>query len=174
MIAVRPVTAGRGPEPTSRVVPRWLAPTALGLSSLGLVLGLYLTYEHLTQNATLACATTGTINCQKVTESPWSTFVGIPVAVLGVVFFVVMLALCRPRRFREGGRGSDVLRLGWCALGLGFALYLVWAELFHIGAICLWCTGVHVVTFLLFATLLFGQILIEPGRGRPPAAEANG
>ncbi len=147
-----------------RTVPGWLVPTALGLSAIGLLLGVYLTYEHFTQNATLACSTTGTINCQKVTESPWSSFLGVPVAVLGVLFFVVMLALCQPRLFRVDTRRWDAVRLGWSAIGLAFALYLVWAELFHIGAICLWCTGVHVVTFLLFVALLFGQALVEPTR----------
>ena len=32
-------------------------------------------------------------------------------------------------------------------LGIGFVLYLVSAELLEIKAICLYCTGVHVVTF---------------------------
>ena len=36
------------------------------------------------------------------------------------------------------------------------------AELFQIHAICLWCTGVHILTFLLFVTLLFGLVLSEP------------
>jgi uncharacterized membrane protein len=145
-----------------RTVPGWLAPATLGLSVLGLLVALYLTYEHFTQNATLACSASGVVNCQKVTESPWSTFVGVPVAVLGVVFFAVMALLCRPRLFHAAGRSWDVVRLAWCGVGLAFALYLVWAELFHIGAICLWCTAVHVVTFLLFVALLFGQVLIEP------------
>ncbi len=152
-----------GPTPApQRVVPRWLPPSALTLSGLGLALGVYLSYEHFTRNATLACAANETINCQKVTESAWSTFMGVPVAVLGVVFFLVMLVLCRPGLFRVDTKVWDLVRLGWCATGLAFALYLVWAELFHIGAICLWCTGVHVVTFLLFVVLLFGQTLIGP------------
>ncbi len=29
-------------------------------------------------------------------------------------------------------------------------LYLLYAELFQIGSICLYCTSVHVITFLLF------------------------
>ena len=42
------------------------------------------------------------------------------------------------------------------------ALYLVWAELFRIHAICLWCTVVHVLTFALWVAVLFGQILSGP------------
>jgi uncharacterized membrane protein len=33
-------------------------------------------------------------------------------------------------------------------------LYLVYAELFRIGAICLWCTAMHVTAVCLFAVVL--------------------
>ncbi|MEO7061982.1 MAG: vitamin K epoxide reductase family protein [Lapillicoccus sp.] len=146
----------------ARVLPSWFVPTALGLSVIGTLLAAYLTFEHFTQNATLACSTTATINCQKVTESQWSSFLGIPVALLGLGFFLSMVVLCSPRLMRAPGRRWDALRLAWCGIGLVFALYLVFAELYHIHAICLWCTGVHVVTLLLLITLVFGTLLIEP------------
>ena len=38
---------------------------------------------------------------------------------------------------------------------MGFVLYLIYAELIQIGAICLWCTSVHVATFLIFALIVF-------------------
>jgi len=40
-------------------------------------------------------------------------------------------------------------------VGILFVLYLVYAELFSIGAICLWCTSVHVITFALFVLIMF-------------------
>lgn len=145
-----------------RVLPGWFVPTALGLAVLGTLLSAYLTFEHYTQNKTLACSATATVNCAKVTESQWSSFLGIPVALLGLGFFVVMVVLCQPRLMRAPGRLWDAVRLALAGIGLAFALYLVFAELFHIGAICLWCTGVHIVTFLLLLTLIFGQLLAEP------------
>jgi uncharacterized membrane protein len=36
-------------------------------------------------------------------------------------------------------------------------IYLVYAELFQINAICLWCTTVHVVTFALFVAVLMAE-----------------
>lgn len=145
-----------------RVVPRWLAPTVLVWCVLGLVVSIYLTYEHLTGSTTLACPTTGTVDCAKVTSSAWSSILGIPVAPLGVVFFAVMLGLCLPGVLRRPSRMLDAARLGFCAVGLLMALYLLWAELFQVHAICLWCTGVHVLTFLLFATLLLGSVYVQP------------
>jgi uncharacterized membrane protein len=41
-------------------------------------------------------------------------------------------------------------RLALAVIGMGMVLYLLYSELFSIKAICLWCTGVHVVTFLVF------------------------
>lgn len=147
---------------TTRRLPSWLMPVSLGLSVLGLLVSAYLTFEHFTQNATLACSATATVNCQKVTESQWSSFLGIPVAVLGLVFFASMVVLCLPATYRRSQKGLDLLRLAWCAVGLCFALYLVFAELYHIHAICLWCTGVHVITFVLLIALIFGQLLAQP------------
>lgn len=34
-------------------------------------------------------------------------------------------------------------------------LWLVYVEIFKVDAICLWCTGVHVVTLLLLVTILW-------------------
>lgn len=148
-----------GPQAPER--PSWLIPTSLVLAVLGLLVSVYLTYEHFTGNTSLACPATGGFDCVKVTTSEWSSIFGIPVAVLGLVFFVVTLGLCLPSVWRKPGRQLDRIRLAWLAIGLVTALYLVWAELFRIHSICLWCTGVHVITFLLLIVVLFGQILSD-------------
>ena len=36
-------------------------------------------------------------------------------------------------------------------------LYLVWAELFRVNAICLWCTAVHLIAVALFIVVVLGQ-----------------
>ncbi len=150
------------PVRAGRVRPGWLAPVSVGLVVVGLIVSVYLTFEHFTANATLACSIGGVVDCAKVTTSAWSTFMGVPVALLGLVFFVVALGLCLPSVWRRPEPWLDAVRLAWLTIGLGMALYLVWAELYRIHAICLWCTAVHVVTFLLWIVVLFGQILSGP------------
>ena len=145
--------------------PTWLVPVSLGLSVAGLAVSAYLTFEHFTDNSTLACSVGGVVDCAKVTTSAWSYVLGIPVAVLGLLFFVVTTALCLPRAWRSSAAWLDPTRLGWLTVGLGMALYLVWAELYRIHAICLWCTAVHVITFVLWMVVLFGQILSPPASG---------
>ena len=41
--------------------------------------------------------------------------------------------------------------------GAAMVLYLVYVELFRIGAICLWCTAMHVTAVCLFGVILGGR-----------------
>jgi uncharacterized membrane protein len=142
-------------------------PVVLGslvLTLAGLGVSAYLTYEHLTQGATLACPDTGVINCVKVTSSAYSALLGVPVAVLGLIFFAVMTTLCLPSAWRSARAWLHGTRLAAAAAGVVFVLYLVWAELYRIDAICLWCTVVHLITLALFALLAFSYAAQPPGQ----------
>jgi len=72
----------------------------LAVSVAGLAVAAYLTYEHFTAGSTLACPDTGVVNCAKVTSSQYSKLFGIPVALLGLAFFVGMTALSVPPMWR--------------------------------------------------------------------------
>ena len=130
----------------------------LGLASLlvalvGLAVAIYLTIEHYTASTTLACPENAVLNCQKVTTSKWSHVGPIPVAVLGLVYFVVMVGLCLPIAWRV----PQLLTVRVAAAGIGVltALGLVWIELFKVDAICLYCTAVHVCSLLLLGSVLW-------------------
>jgi uncharacterized membrane protein len=121
---------------------------------LGLGVAGYLTFEHYTSSSTLACSDKGAINCLKVTTSSYSKVLGVPVALLGLVFFVAMTVLCLPQLWRSKQDIVRRVRLAAASVGVLSVLYLVWVELFKVDAICLWCTGVHVLTFVLFALIM--------------------
>jgi uncharacterized membrane protein len=148
------------------IVPRWLPATSLALVIIGLALSAYLTYEHYSASATLACSDNGVVNCLQVTTSAQSKVFGIPVALLGLLYFVAMLPACLPVAWRSR---SPWLRNGRTIagiVGIGFVFYLLYSELFTIGKICLYCTGVHVVTVALFAVVAFGQASISAPEDR--------
>ena len=147
-------TPGRGSAPAG--APRWARVWSLVLSVAGLLVSAYLTVEHYTASTTLACPETGVVNCQKVTSSAQSSFVGIPVALLGLLFFVAMVAATLPAAWRWTWSIMRYTRLGLTVLGVAFVIYLIYAELFILDAICLWCTAVHVLTFALFAVVALG------------------
>ena len=123
---------------------------------IGFGVSIYLTIEHYTSNNYAGCPATSGINCAKVTTSAQSMVFGVlPVAVLGLAFFVAMVVLNLPIGSLWQLRSVRLLRLGSLVIGIGFVLYLVYAELFQIQAICLYCTSVHVITFLLFVLVVF-------------------
>ena len=147
---------------TAPAVPRWLPLTTMALAVLGLAVAAYLTVEHYTASTTLACPATGALDCHKVTTSEQSALLGIPVAVLGLVFFAALLPLCTPAAWRSPRPALRWGRPGLTLAGVGFVFYLVYAELFEIRAICLWCTAVHVLTVALFAVIALGTAGLDP------------
>ena len=151
--AAEPLRAESAPRPAP---PRWFQLTTLGLSLAALGVSIYLTTVHYTSPRLLACSANGTINCEKVISSTQSMVFGVfPVAVLGMAFYVFMVAINTPWAWRSPLPLLWWARLGGITTGIGFVLYLLYAELIQIGNICLWCTGVHVITFLLFVLLIF-------------------
>ena len=149
--------------PTSdRHIPRFSVVSGLVLGVLGLAVAIYLTIEHFDTSVALACPETGRINCQRVTTSQYSHVAGIPVAVLGVVYFVVALVLLTPRAWRSSSPAVRWGRIGWVGVGTVMVLYLVWAEFFGVNAICLWCTSVHVISFLLFVLVSYTEAMVLP------------
>lgn len=160
---------GRLLAPLRSIGPVPLATFVLSLYALGA--STYLTINHFDASVALVCSDKGLVNCAEVTTSPQSMVFGIfPVAVLGLAYYLFMTVLNSPWLWRLQQTGSEQVskilrstRLGAIVVGMGFVLYLVYAELIQIRAICLWCTSVHVATFLIFVLIVFYTSL-SPGR----------
>jgi uncharacterized membrane protein len=125
------------------------------LGAAGVLISVYLTATHyFSEQVPLACSTNGVVDCEQVTSSAESYLGPVPVAVLGVVWFGVFLVLVLAR-----ARGSStqllMAQMAWAVAGLLMVFYLVYAELFLIGALCLWCTAVHVIVVALFLLTLW-------------------
>jgi uncharacterized membrane protein len=144
--------ASRGETMTDYSVPRWAVPVTFVLSLIGLGLSIYLTITHFDKQL-LVCSGGGVVNCAEVTTSAQSRFLGIPVAFLGLANYVVMSALNSPWAWRARARWIHVARFALVIVSMCFVLWLIYAEVEIIGAICLYCTGVHIVTFALLVVL---------------------
>jgi uncharacterized membrane protein len=153
--------------PSTTTIPLWFQLTTWVLSLAGLGVSIYLTIAHFTDKPLAGCSESGLVNCTKVTTSPQSYVFGIPVAVLGLAFFVGAVALMSPWAWRWARREVALIRLASLVVAVGFVLYLLYAELFIIGSICLYCTSVHAITFLLFVLTVFAAAAWGlPGRQR--------
>jgi uncharacterized membrane protein len=137
--------------------PTWLQYLSLVLAVVGLGISAYETWAHFHGNHLAGCPTGGggTFNCGAVITSPQSMVFGvIPVAILGLAFYVAAVLLFSPWAWNLPYRVVHLARLASMIVGMGFVVYLISAEL-TIGSICEYCTGVHVVTFLLFCITVF-------------------
>ena len=154
--------------PVVRAVPLWFQLTTWGLALAGLGVSIYLTVAHFTSPRILVCSEKGFVNCAAVTTSPESMVFGIfPVAVLGLAFYVFMAAATSPWAWRVTWPPVRWARFGSVIVGMVFVLYLLYTELFTLNAICLFCTIVHVITFLLFGLIVFS---FAAGYGAPETA----
>jgi uncharacterized membrane protein len=133
-------------------VPTWAVATTFILSLIGLALSTYLTITHF-RPADLFCSGNGFINCEAVTTSAESRFLGIPVAFLGLGTYVVMTVLNSPWMWRAKNYWIHVARFVIAIISMCFVLWLITAEFVIIDNICLYCTGVHIVTFALLIVL---------------------
>lgn len=120
-----------------------LAGVALSVAGAGI--SVYLTLLHYA-GSTPACVTTGAINCEVVLTSPYSVIAGspIPTSFAGIVWCTVAAVVW--------GGGWRIPLYLWMAAGMAVVVGLVFIEIGLIGAICLWCTAVHLIVLALFVT----------------------
>lgn len=123
---------------------RTLLLVVAGLCLVGIGIAGYLTYVHYT-DSTIVCAFGG--GCETVNKSKYAAFLGVPVAVLGLITYVILLGLSITRlRLAQSGQqnGRYVLDFGIFLLNLaavGFSAYLTSMEAFVINNWCMWCVG---------------------------------
>ena len=126
------------------------------VSAVGIGIAVYLTYVHY-RPAALICTIGG--GCETVQDSKYAVLAGIPVAVLGVAFWIAALGLTV--------WNSELARTLTAALAVGalaFAAYFVILQLFVIDAICLWCMANDVVLVPLLAVLALLRLRSVPDR----------
>jgi uncharacterized membrane protein len=114
----------------------------LALTVLGLGVASYLTYVHYS-GIKPVCTAGG--SCAKVQTSIYSELVGVPVALIGLIGYIVILAsLLAPQT-----ETTRLATLTFTAVGFGFSAYLTYRELFSIHAICEWCVSSAVMMTVL-------------------------
>jgi len=151
----------------------WLPFTAFVLSVLGLADSVYQAYADLSGTGLAGCSARADA-CVVVQHSAEAYIFGIPVAVFGVVFYAFMIAICSPQAWRSPLPAVRRARVAAVIVGMGFVLYLIYAELVELGEICPYCTSVHVITFVLFSLIVFQASAPGTRSAAGPSAAAAG
>jgi uncharacterized membrane protein len=123
------------------------------LAVLGTAIAAYLTYVHY---AGISPACEIAHGCEKVQTSDWSKLAGVPVALLGLLTYVLILGALLVR-----GERAALVAAGLSLVGFGFSAYLTYREIFTIKAICIWCVGSAIVLTLL-AIVSAARLLRDP------------
>lgn len=135
------------------------------LALAGLAISAYLLYVKLSQ-AEAVCGPVG--DCNLVQASQYASILGIPMAALGLVFYLGVCVLWLCHSASTGGTQRFTGRLLAVAVVIGtlFSIYLTGLELFVIHAVCAWCLTSAVlatVMMLLTVTAIKGKAVAAEG-----------
>lgn len=127
-----------------------LAVLIIAVAGIGVIDATYLTAKYFS-GGPIPCSLLN--GCEKVTTSAYATLGGVPVALLGALFYLAMLSAAV--LFRETGRPFYArLLLGGGGIGFLFSLWLVGVQVFILDALCLYClVSAGTSTALLVLTL---------------------
>jgi len=136
------------------------ASEALALAGSGIA-G-YLTYVHYAGLHPVCGISHG---CETVQTSSYASLLGIPVALLGLVTYLLVLISLRVR-----GEAPLIGGYALTLLAFAFSVYLTYREVFTIHAICSWCVSSAIV-FTLLALVGAARVLrVEAEEPAAPAA----
>jgi uncharacterized membrane protein len=130
----------------------WLGLLLLGPP--GIAVAGYLTYSHFADQATV-CAGIG--SCAFVQTSEYSEIAGVPVALLGLLYFVAVpvLAFWRIRLGAEAAAWAAPVAVTGALTATAFVAYLTIVEIFVLQAICIWCVSLATLTVISLAVAVW-------------------
>jgi len=140
------------------------------LDLIGLGIASYLSFEELIPGGEVQC---GVIHgCQEVAHSVYAKPVaGIPVAVYGVILSITLFSLAISW-WRTGNYTLLLLHYGLSLFGVLFELWFQFAQIFLIGALCIWCESYGISLLLRFVVALW-VYLHTPKPGSLPVDELS-
>lgn len=132
----------------------WLWLVTVLFCILALLISGYLSWTTLTGTETV-CIEGEFLDCSKVESSIYSKLLGVPVAYLGLITYVIILALLLLEKRNALVREYGVLVVfGLSLFGFLFHSYLTYISITRLDAICPWCVLTNFsMLIILIATL---------------------
>lgn len=140
-------------------IPNWLIVTFLAVSFIGFLDATYLTAQHYLGTIPPCVITTG---CETVLTSEHNAIFGIPVALLGSIYYLLLFLLAV---FSFDIKRETIYFAAFLTLiGFTASLYFVYLQLFVIKEICFYCIVSATTSTILFILGLF--IIIKSSRSK--------
>ncbi len=138
---------------------------SFGCCTIGAVLSGLSLHSHYGTSATDYCDLNTMFNCDLVNRSVYSEFFGVPVALVGLLGYMLLFVL-----FAQVGRRATIFRFLAATIGLGFALYLAYIEAYVLAVWCLLCIG---SLAMIFAITALAGMAVWQIRNMEPRANAG-
>ena len=125
-------------------------------SLLGLGASLTSTYVHynllIDRSFSSFCDVNATVSCTQAYLSSYGSFLGVPVAVGGVFFFALVLAIAAlsGRKTPQAGESAPGYIFALSTVALAFVLYLGYASFFVLHTVCILCVTTYVSVIAVF------------------------
>ena len=124
------------------------------LAVLGIAVSSVSLDHHYRKSKTSFCDFGESFNCDIVNRSEYSSVAGVPVALIGILGYVALLAFAT--FYRDKAETPGILLVG-SVVGLAFALYLTYVEKYVLSVWCILCLSsfaviltITVLSFVLF------------------------
>jgi uncharacterized membrane protein len=127
---------------------KWLYRASVALVILGLLVSIYMTIYKVTSNNAMCL---GSGDCSAVNASRYSEVNGIPVAIIGVLGYLAILATHyfenQNRFFKQN---SALMIFGMALTGFIFTVWLIYVEIVLLKALCPFCVTSQTAMTLIF------------------------
>lgn len=139
--------------------PSWIWLYGILLFSLvGMLDSGFLTYKHYT-GGSLSCSLLN--GCDLVTTSRYSTILGTPISLFGLIFYVIIFVTSLMVLERQKYRLLPMMII-LSAGALAFSGYLIYLQAFVLHAFCLYCLGSAISSLFIFVFLnLFERKILK-------------
>jgi uncharacterized membrane protein len=146
---------------------RTLRITLIVLAAIGVGLAGYLTYVHYS-GVTPPCSIKGN-PCSQVQKSRYSELAGVPVALIGLIGYIVILGSLLAPESERSRFATAAITLG----GFGFSAYLTYREVFTLHKICEWCVSSAILLTIMTCLALWRYLRGDPGAAGVAAVPAE-
>lgn len=135
---------------------RWMFYMIAVLAVAGIVVSSVSLYHHYGASQTSYCDFGANFNCDIVNRSIYSSFFGVPDALIGILGYAALLVMATVYRSRTQ---TPSILFGASLAGLSFALYLTYIEKFVLATWCILCLSS--LTLISLITIMAAAVSIS-------------